>query len=133
LTFRFLFTFSYILLAFLSLLFIRCTDSAIHKARPDVKAAAHCHSINGKAWSVFGKPIDLLTQDSCIFHDNLVSLLWFQSPFDRQLKVSLSTVSQAVYGNFGGIVLAQEEGENIAAALGPKVSSLFLIRDEQSY
>ena len=29
---------------------------------------------------------------------------------------------QAVYGNFGGIVLAQEEGENIAAALGPKVS-----------
>ncbi|GAA5894953.1 uncharacterized protein JCM6883_002269 [Sporobolomyces salmoneus] len=71
--------------------------SAIHKARPDVKAAAHCHSINGKAWSVFGKPIDLLTQDSCIFHDNL-----------------------AVYSNFGGIVLAQEEGENIAAALGPK-------------
>ncbi|GAA5979014.1 hypothetical protein JCM5350_004206 [Sporobolomyces pararoseus] len=71
--------------------------SAIHKARPDVKAAAHCHSIKGKTWSVFGKPIDLLTQDSCIFYDNL-----------------------AVYSNFGGIVLAQEEGENIAAALGPK-------------
>lgn len=71
--------------------------SAIHKARPDVAAAAHCHSINGKAWSVFGKPIELLTQDSCIFYDNL-----------------------AVYANFGGIVLAQEEGENIAKALGPK-------------
>ncbi|GAA5924332.1 uncharacterized protein JCM15063_005604 [Sporobolomyces koalae] len=71
--------------------------SAIHEARPDIKAAAHCHSINGKAWSVFGKPIDLLTQDSCIFHDNL-----------------------AVYSNFGGIVLAQDEGRNIAKALGPK-------------
>ena len=32
---------------------------------------------------------------------------------------------QAVYSNFGGIVLAQEEGENIAAALGPKVSDRF--------
>lgn len=54
--------------------YVALLDSAIHKARPDVKAAAHCHSINGKAWSVFGKPIDLLTQDSCIFHDNLVSV-----------------------------------------------------------
>ncbi|TRM66389.1 class II aldolase/adducin N-terminal [Schizophyllum amplum] len=77
--------------------------SAIHKARPDVKAAAHCHSINGKAWSVFGKPIDILTQDACFFHDNL-----------------------AVYANFGGVVLAQEEGENIAQALGPKKNTCIL-------
>jgi len=27
---------------------------------------------------------------------------------------------KAVYANFGGIVLAQEEGENVAKALGPK-------------
>ena len=72
-------------------------DSAIHKARPDVKAAAHCHSVNGKAWSVFGKPIDILTQDACFFHDNL-----------------------DVYNNFGGVVLAQEEGENIEQEIGPK-------------
>ncbi|KAI4526301.1 arad-like aldolase/epimerase [Schizophyllum commune Tattone D] len=77
--------------------------SAIHKARPDVKAAAHCHSVNGKAWSVFGKPIDILTQDACFFHDNL-----------------------AVYNNFGGVVLAQEEGENIAQALGPKRNTCIL-------
>jgi ribulose-5-phosphate 4-epimerase/fuculose-1-phosphate aldolase len=45
--------------------------TAIHKARPDIEAAAHCHSIHARAWSVFGKPIELLTQDSCVFYQNL--------------------------------------------------------------
>lgn len=83
--------------------------SAIHHARPEIEAAGHCHSLHGKAWSTFGKPVDITTQDSCLFYDNL-----------------------AVYHNFGGIVslclshfadiqvLAAQEGENIAAALGPK-------------
>ncbi|TIA82762.1 hypothetical protein E3P98_01151 [Wallemia ichthyophaga] len=69
--------------------------SAIHKARPDVKAAGHTHTVYGKAWSVFGKPIDMLSQDSCLFYNNL-----------------------GVYKNFGGIVLAHEEGENVAKSLG---------------
>ncbi|KAM0790350.1 hypothetical protein ACM66B_003234 [Microbotryomycetes sp. NB124-2] len=71
--------------------------SAIHDARPEIQAAAHCHTVHGKAWSVFGKPIDMLTQDACMFYDNL-----------------------AVYNSFGGIVLAADEGHNIAKALGPK-------------
>ncbi|WVQ67979.1 uncharacterized protein L199_006184 [Kwoniella botswanensis] len=71
--------------------------SAIHKARPEVEAAGHCHSLHGKAWSAFGRPVDITTQDSCLFYDN-----------------------QAVYHNFGGIVLAAQEGENIARALGPR-------------
>ncbi|KAK0203781.1 arad-like aldolase/epimerase [Desarmillaria ectypa] len=77
--------------------------SAIHKARPDVKAAAHCHSVSAKAWSLFGRPIETLTQDSCLFYDN-----------------------HCVYQNFGGIVLAREEGENIAKALGPKFKTCIL-------
>jgi ribulose-5-phosphate 4-epimerase/fuculose-1-phosphate aldolase len=72
------------------------SDSAIHDARPDVVAAAHCHSLYGKTWSVFGRPIDILQQDGCLFHDNL-----------------------SVYANYGGVVLAAEEGNNIATALGP--------------
>lgn len=36
--------------------------SEIHKARPDVIAAAHTHSVYGKTWSAFGKPIEMLTQ-----------------------------------------------------------------------
>lgn len=36
--------------------------SEIHKARPDVMAAAHTHGVYGKTWSAFGKPIEMLTQ-----------------------------------------------------------------------
>jgi len=77
--------------------------SAIHKARPDIQATAHCHSIYGKAWSVFGKPVQITTQDSCSLYDN-----------------------HTVYENFGGVVLAKEEGENIAKALGPKFKTCIL-------
>lgn len=38
--------------------------SEIHKARPDVIAAAHTHGVYGKTWSAFGKPIEMLTQGS---------------------------------------------------------------------
>lgn len=36
--------------------------SAIHKARPDINAACHVHSMYGRAWSAFGKPIEMLNQ-----------------------------------------------------------------------
>ncbi|KAH6692534.1 class II aldolase family protein [Plectosphaerella plurivora] len=71
--------------------------SAVHKARPDVHAVCHAHSIYGKAWSVFGRPLDMITQDVCKFYGD----------------------AQAVYNAHGGVVLGPEEGERIAAALGP--------------
>lgn len=77
--------------------------TAIHAARPDVNAAAHCHSVHGKTWSAFGRPIDMLVQDSCSFYNNL-----------------------AVYNNFGGVVFAKEEGENIAKAIGPTAKNCIL-------
>lgn len=69
--------------------------SAIHRARPDVHAACHTHSPAGKAWSAFGRPLDIISQDTCIF--------WG---------------IQTVYEDFGGVVLEKEEGERIAKALG---------------
>jgi len=69
--------------------------SEIHKARPDVHAACHAHSVHGKAWSVFGRELDMMTQDSLRF--------WR---------------SHAVYNNFGGVVLDREEGRRIARTLG---------------
>ncbi|KAJ9397550.1 hypothetical protein DTO282F9_5555 [Paecilomyces variotii] len=69
--------------------------SEIHKARPDVHAACHAHSVAGKAYSVFGKPLDMMTQDALRFYK-----------------------SHAVYDNFGGVVLNREEGKRIAKALG---------------
>ncbi len=44
--------------------------AAIHRARPDVEAVCHAHSTYGSAWSVFGRPIDPLTQDSCVFFED---------------------------------------------------------------
>ncbi|TKA29866.1 hypothetical protein B0A50_03230 [Salinomyces thailandicus] len=69
--------------------------SEIHKARPDIHAACHAHSVYGKAWSVFGQELDMMTQDSLRF--------WR---------------SHTVYEQFGGVVLEREEGRRIAECLG---------------
>ena len=44
----------------------------IHRARPDVVAAAHAHSIYGKAWSSIGRLLDPITQDACAFYEDHV-------------------------------------------------------------
>ena len=69
--------------------------SRIHKAHPNVNAAAHTHSVYGKAWSALGRPLDPITQDSCAFYDDHV-----------------------VFDDFTGVVLDLAEGDRIAAALG---------------
>lgn len=38
---------------------------AIHKARPDVIAAVHCHSVPSKAFSSLGIKLDPINQDAC--------------------------------------------------------------------
>lgn len=71
--------------------------SELHKARPDVVAAAHSHSIYGKAWSALGRLLDPISQDSCFFYEN-----------------------HALFETFTGIVLDSSEGQRIAQALGDK-------------
>jgi ribulose-5-phosphate 4-epimerase/fuculose-1-phosphate aldolase len=75
--------------------------SEIHKARPDVVAAAHSHSIHGKAWSTLGRLLDPISQDSCFFYENHV-----------------------LFEDFTGVVLDTSEGERIAAALGDKRAAI---------
>ena len=69
--------------------------SRIHHARPDVVAAAHTHAPHGRAWSTLGKPLDIISLDSCAFYQDHV-----------------------VYDDFDGVVLELEEGVRIANALG---------------
>ncbi|RMJ16643.1 hypothetical protein CDV36_003702 [Fusarium kuroshium] len=78
--------------------------TAVHRARPDAAAVCHCHSIHGKAWSVFGRRLEMLTQDTCKFYGQ----------------------AQAVYDNHGGVVLGPEEGEKIAESLGQNGKGLIL-------
>lgn len=47
--------------------------SEVHRARPDAVAVAHAHSIYGKTWSGFGKPIEMLTQGISYF--SVISLM----------------------------------------------------------
>ena len=69
--------------------------SRIHMAHPEVTAAAHSHSVYGKAWSSLGRLLDPITQDSCAFYNN-----------------------HALFDDFRGVVLDTSEGEKLAAALG---------------
>ncbi|MDZ7965827.1 MAG: class II aldolase/adducin family protein [Nostoc sp. DedSLP03] len=71
--------------------------SQIHKARPDVVAAAHSHSLYGKTWSTLGRILDPITQDVCAFYED-----------------------HALFSDYTGVVLGSEDGQRIAATLGDK-------------
>src|SRR5579862_3207352 len=69
--------------------------SRIHKARPDVIAAAHAHSLHGRTWSTFGRLLDPITQDACAFYED-----------------------HSVFDCYTGVVHETSEGDQIAGALG---------------
>lgn len=69
--------------------------AAVHEARPDVVAAAHAHSVYGKAWSSLGRPLDPITQDACRFYGD-----------------------HALFDEYTGVVLEPEDGKRLAHALG---------------
>lgn len=69
--------------------------SQVHRARPDVVAAAHAHSLYGKTFSSLGIELDPLTQDSCAFYGD-----------------------HSLFDDFTGVVLDPAEGARIGEALG---------------
>jgi ribulose-5-phosphate 4-epimerase/fuculose-1-phosphate aldolase len=69
--------------------------SQVHAARPDVIAAAHSHSIYGKAFASLHRPLRPLTQDACIFFED-----------------------HGLYADYGGVANDIEEGKRIAHAVG---------------
>lgn len=75
--------------------------SQVHAARPDVVAAAHTHSVYGRAFSALGRTLDPITQDSCAFYDDHV-----------------------LFDDFTGVVLDPLEGKRIAAGLGDKKAAI---------
>ncbi|MCQ4122342.1 class II aldolase/adducin family protein [Rhodococcus tibetensis] len=75
--------------------------SEVHKARPDVVAAAHTHSVHGRALASLGQKILPLNQDSTAFFED-----------------------HALYDYYGGPAGYQEEGQRIALALGDKKAAV---------
>lgn len=70
--------------------------SRLHAARPDVVAAAHCHSMYGKTFSTLGRPLKMISQDTTMFYDD----------------VALCSVGS------GAVVLDTAVGDAMAEALG---------------
>ncbi|MFF8278371.1 class II aldolase/adducin family protein [Streptomyces lateritius] len=69
--------------------------SRVHAARPDAVAAAHSHSLHGKAFSSLGVPLDPITQDACAFFGD-----------------------HGIYDDYRGVVNELDEGDRVAKALG---------------
>lgn len=77
--------------------------SAVHKARKDVHAICHTHSIHGRAWSAFAKPLEMINQDVCYFYK-----------------------AHSVYSSYGGIANESSEGESIARSLGDGKAAILM-------
>src|SRR5439155_1852162 len=69
--------------------------SRVHAARPETVAAAHSHSMYGKAWASLGRRLDPITQDACAFYED-----------------------HGLFDNYTGVVYETSEGDRIAGALG---------------
>ncbi|MGW5305432.1 class II aldolase/adducin family protein [Streptomyces griseoluteus] len=69
--------------------------AAVHAARPDVVAVAHCHSVHGRALASLGEVPDPITQESCAFYEDT-----------------------ALYDDYTGVTVDAEEGRRIASVLG---------------
>lgn len=69
--------------------------TSVHAARPDTVGAAHSHSTYGRAFSTLGRKLEPITQDVCAFFND-----------------------HALYEDYGGVAVEQDEGQRIARALG---------------
>jgi ribulose-5-phosphate 4-epimerase/fuculose-1-phosphate aldolase len=75
---------------------------AIHAARPDVVAACHTHAMYSKSFSSLGKPLAMISQDACMFYDDV-----------------------ALHSDAGGAIVTDlESGHRLAASLGQKKALL---------
>ncbi len=91
--------------------------AAVHAARPDVVAAAHSHSVHGKAFSSLGIPLDPITQDSCIFYgDHTVisaqgGAVVFEVEAGQELASHFPTGKAAIHQNHGLFTVGQSVDE----------------------
>ena len=81
--------------------------AAVHQARPEVIAAAHSHSVNGKAWSSLARPLDPITQDACIFYEDHVVIseqggaVVFDVDAGKELASKFTKGKAAIHQNHG--------------------------------
>jgi ribulose-5-phosphate 4-epimerase/fuculose-1-phosphate aldolase len=91
--------------------------SALHTARPDVVAAAHSHSVHGKAWSSLGRLLDPITQDACVFFEDHVlvteggGMVVLDEAGGKALAEGLGPHKAAIHQNHGLFTVGQSVDE----------------------
>lgn len=81
--------------------------AAIHAARPDVVAAAHAHSVYGKAFSSLGIPLAPITQDAAAFYDDHTLIaeqggaVVFEVDAGKEFAAKFPTTKLAIHQNHG--------------------------------
>ncbi len=91
--------------------------SAIHHARPDVIAAAHAHSVHGKAFSSLGIPLAPLTQDACAFYGDHTLIaeqggaVVFEVEAGKEFASMFPTGKAAIHQNHGLFTVGESVDE----------------------
>ncbi|MFQ6331977.1 class II aldolase/adducin family protein [Nocardia sp. CWNU-33] len=75
--------------------------SSIHRARPDVVAVIHAHTIHGRAFAALDKLLDPIVQESCAFYGDHV-----------------------LFDEYKGLVLEKEEAQRIAEKLSDRRAAI---------
>ncbi|CAR23190.1 KLTH0E03278p [Lachancea thermotolerans CBS 6340] len=75
--------------------------SQMHKARPEISSICHAHTFYARTFSVFGKKLEMMSQDSCLVHNNY-----------------------ALMADYSGVGLDEVEGDKVSKALGDKMAIL---------
>jgi len=87
--------------------------SELHKARTDVVAAAHCHSMYGKTFSTLGRPLKMISQDATMFYDDIVlhseggGAVVFDPAVGAGMAASLGSKKALIHQNHGLITCGQ--------------------------
>ena len=93
--------------------------AAVHQARPDVVAAAHSHSVYGKAFSSLGIPLWPITQDSCVFYEDhrVITAQGGAVVFDveagRELAAAFPSGKAAIHQNHGLFTVGESVDEAV--------------------
>lgn len=90
----------------------------VHRARPDVAAAVHTHSMHGKSWSALGRLLDPINQDACAFFEDHVffddtRVLVTKSGEGRDLATALGGNKAAILRNHGLLTVGQSVDEAV--------------------
>jgi len=83
--------------------------SELHKARPDVMAAAHSHAMYGRTFSTLGQPLKMIAQDDTMFYNDVAlcndgsGAVVVDTEISRKMAESLGTKKALIHQNHGCI------------------------------